>query len=66
MVGRKGDVNHRQWGRIFTKAILITGCLASTMLLFTRNDPMAVHPHLVGMFDSDFVHAIFGITILHQ
>ncbi|MBX9663211.1 hypothetical protein [Novosphingobium sp.] len=66
VVGRKGDVNHRKWGRIFTKAILITGCLALTMSLLTLYDPMTVHPHLVGKFDADFVRGMFGVMMLHN
>lgn len=66
VIGRKGSVNHRKWGRVFTRTILFTGCLAVLMSLFTLANPMGVHPHLVGRFDSGFVRGIFGWMMLHN
>jgi hypothetical protein len=64
VLGRKGGVNHRRWGRIFTIAVLITGSLAMTMSLFTLYAPLETHPHLVGLFDASFVRGIFGWMML--
>ena len=66
VIGRKGGVNHRKWGRIFTRCVLLTGSLAIAMSLLTLYDPMGVHPHLVGRFDEQFVRGIFGWLMLHN
>ena len=64
VLGRKGGAQHRRWGRIFTFALLATGCLAMTMSLFTLIAPMATHPHLEGRFDAGFIRGIFGWMML--
>jgi hypothetical protein len=66
VLGRKGGVNHRRWGRIFTWCVLLTGSFAIAMSLLTLYDPMGVHPHLVGRFDEPFVRGIFGWLMLHN
>ncbi len=66
VIGRKGSVNHRKWGRLFTRTVLLTGCLAIVMSLFTLADPMGMHPHLAGRFDAAFVRGIFGWMMLHN
>lgn len=66
VIGRKGSVNHRKWGRVFTRTILFTGCVAVLMSLFTLANPMGVHPHLVGRFDPGFVRGMFGWMMLHN
>jgi len=66
VIGRKGGVNHRRWGRIFTVAMLITGTLAVGMSLMTINDPLATHPHLSGRFEESFLRGIFGWMMLHM
>ena len=66
VIGRKGGVNHRKWGRLFTRAVLFTGCLAVVMSLFTLANPMGVHPHLIGRFEAGFVRGIFGCMLLHN
>lgn len=66
VIGRKGSVNHRKWGRVFTRTILFTGCVAVVMSLFTLANPMGVHPHLVGSFDPGFVRGMFGWMMLHN
>ncbi|MBR0656171.1 hypothetical protein GXW79_13900 [Roseomonas arctica] len=66
VIGRKGGVNHKRWGRIFTYAMLATGSFAVCMSVLTLVDPMATHPHLEGMFDAVFIRAIFGWLMLHM
>ncbi len=66
VIGRKGSVNHRKWGRVFTRAVLLTGCFAVAMSLLTLRDPMVVHPHLVGKFDDRFIRGVFGWMMLHN
>lgn len=66
VIGRKGGVNHRKWGRVFTRAVIITGCFALGMSLLTLRDPMVVHPHLVGQFDAVFLRGVFGWMMLHN
>ena len=66
VIGRKGSVNHRKWGRVFTYAVLLTGCFAVAMSLLTLRDPMVVHPHLVGKFDAVFLRGVFGWMMLHN
>jgi hypothetical protein len=65
VIGRKGGVNHRKWGRVFTYALLATGCFALCMSLLTLFDPMGTHPHLEGQFDAAFIRGLFGWMMLH-
>jgi hypothetical protein len=65
VIGRKGSVNHKRWGRIFTYALLVTGSLALSMSLLTLADPQGTHPHLVGRFDDGFIRGMFGHMMLH-
>ena len=66
VAGRKGGVNHRRWGRVFTVAMLITGTLALCMSSLTLLDPIGTHPHLEGMFEASFIRGIFGWMMLHM
>ena len=66
VIGRKGGVNHKRWGRVFTYAMLATGVFAVGMSILTLIEPMGTHPHLVGMFDAVFIRAIFGWLMLHM
>ncbi|WP_284178978.1 hypothetical protein [Rhabdaerophilum sp. SD176] len=64
--GRKGGVNHKRWGKVFNVCLLITSGLAVGMSLLTLLDPLGTHPHLVGLFEADFVRGIFGWMMLHN
>ncbi len=64
VLGRKGGINHRRWGRVFTTSLIITGSLAMLMSLLTLYGPLETHPHLVGQFDESFVRGIFGWMML--
>jgi hypothetical protein len=66
VLGRKGGVDHRKWGKIFTLAMLITGSLAICMSIMTLIDPMGTHPHMPAGYDEVFVRAIFGWLMLHM
>lgn len=66
VIGRKGGVNHKRWGRVFTYAMLATGVFAVGMSILTLIEPMGTHPHLEGMFDTVFIRAIFGWLMLHM
>jgi hypothetical protein len=64
VIGRKGGVNHRRWGRLFNRCMLITGVLAMCMATLTLIDPIGTHPHLEGLFDEAFIRGIFGWMML--
>lgn len=66
VIGRKGGVNHRRWGRVFNLCLLATGGFALGMSVLTLLDPFGTHPHLVGMFDAAFIRGIFGWMMLHN
>jgi hypothetical protein len=66
ILGRKGGVNHRRWGRVFTIAMLCTGSFAVCMSVFTLSAPFETHPHLAERFDAVFIRAIFGWLMLHM
>ncbi len=66
VIGRKGSVNHKRWGKVFTICMLATGSFAVCMSLLTIFDPMGTHPHLEGMFEAPFIRGIFGWLMLHM
>jgi hypothetical protein len=66
VIGRKGGVNHKRWGKVFTICMLATGSFAICMSLLTIFDPMGTHPHLEGMFEAPFIRGIFGWLMLHM
>jgi hypothetical protein len=57
VIGRKGGPAHRQWGRVFTHSMLVTGAAAIGISTCTLLDPVATHPHLP---DAPWVSGIFG------
>jgi hypothetical protein len=65
VIGRKGGVNHKKWGKVFTIALLATGSIAIAMSLMTLADPIGTHPHLQDKFDAAFIRGIFGWMMLH-
>lgn len=66
VIGRKGGVDHRRWGRVFTRSLLVTGTVAIAMSLLTLHDPIGTHPHLEGRFEPEFIRGIFGWMMLHN
>jgi hypothetical protein len=66
VIGRKGGVDHKRWGRLFTRCMLATGALACAMSLLTLAAPMATHPHLAGKLDAAFIQGVFGWMMLYM
>ncbi|GIU66566.1 hypothetical protein [Candidatus Phycosocius spiralis] len=62
VLGRKGSPNHRLWGKIFARTILMAGFIAVLLSLCTLIDPLSTHPHLK---DPVFVRGIFGIMMFY-
>lgn len=57
VLARKGSLPHRQWGRVFTTSMLVTGTAAIGISTFTLLDPLATHPHLQ---NAAWISGIFG------
>ena len=64
VIGRKGAVNHRKWGQVFSLSLLCTGWFALAMSLLSLFDPLGTHPQLDGRFSADFVRGFFGHLML--
>jgi hypothetical protein len=62
VIGRKGGVHHRRWGRWFAWAMLVNGVLAAGMAACTLADPLGTHPKLT---DAELVRGIFGWMMLY-
>ena len=37
VLGRKGGANHARWGKVFTFALLITGCVVAALAVIRVN-----------------------------
>ncbi|NBU25273.1 MAG: hypothetical protein EBS39_06605 [Gammaproteobacteria bacterium] len=59
VIGRKGGVAHKRWGKVFTWTMLATGTAAIGISACTLIDPLATHPHLVGA-GATWIRGIFG------
>ena len=66
LMGRKGSTEHKRWGRVFTTALLFTGCFAVGMSTLTVLDPVGMHPHLAGRFSPEWLRGMFGWMMLHN
>lgn len=62
VLGKKGNRNHRLWGKVFARAILAAGFVALLLSICTLIDPLGTHPHLK---DPVFVRGIFGIMMFY-
>lgn len=62
VIGRKGGVNHKRWGRWFAWAMLVNGVLAAGMAACTLTDPLGTHPKLT---DVPLIRGIFGWMMLY-
>ncbi len=62
VIGRKGGVNHKRWGRWFAWAMLTNGVLAAAMAACTLIDPLPTHPKLT---DVALIRGIFGWMMLY-
>lgn len=65
VIGAKGGETHRRAGRIFTKALLVTGACAIGMSLLTLLAPFDTHPQLAGRFEAPFIRGVFGWMMLY-
>lgn len=61
VLSRKGSLQHRQWGRVFTWSMLVTGTAAIGIAFSTLIDPLNTHPHLK---DAEWIRGIFGWMML--
>lgn len=57
VIGRKGGPQHKRWGHIFARSMLVTGALAFAISTVTLIDPIGTHPHIP---DPVMVRGIFG------
>lgn len=63
VIGRKGGVNHRKWGKIFCQSMLGVGTLAIGISGTTLLDPVGTHAHMT--FDPAFIAGVFGWMMLY-
>jgi hypothetical protein len=64
VIGRKGGVNHKLWGKWFAWAMLINGVLAGILALCTLIDPLPTHAKLK-LTDPVLIRGIFGWMMLY-
>jgi hypothetical protein len=65
VIGRKGGVSHRRFGRVFTYAMLATGTAAIGISTCTILAPVETHPHLEASFGAALIRGIFGWMMLY-
>lgn len=68
VLSRKGGKTHRQWGRLFTIAMLVAATCAIGMSTLTLLDPVGTHPHLIHhaqFSDPALIRGIFGWMMLY-
>jgi hypothetical protein len=68
VMGRKGSVEHRRFGRLFINTMLLTGSFAIGISLTTLYAPTETHPHLAthALFqDPALIRGIFGWMMLY-
>ncbi len=65
VVARKGGLLHRNWGRVFTYAMLVTGTAAIGISTCTILAPVETHPHLEASFGAPLIQGIFGWMMLY-
>lgn len=62
VIGKKGGHAHKLWGRVFARALLLTGILAIGISLVTLLYPLETHPF---SDDAAMVRGIFGWMMLY-
>lgn len=68
VAGKKGGVNHRRFGKLFTAMMLTTGAVAIGIACTTLSDPAGTHPHLLehpDFGDTALIAGIFGWMMLY-
>ncbi len=63
VIGRKGGVNHRKFGKVFSYLMLVTASMAIGMGTCTILAPLETHPHLSR--PAEWVRGIFGWMMLY-
>ena len=62
LFARKGGALHRAWGRVFARALLITGVLAIGISLVSLRWPLETHPF---SDDATLIRGLFGWMMLY-
>ncbi|MEM7611331.1 MAG: hypothetical protein AAF270_06620 [Pseudomonadota bacterium] len=62
IIGRKGSKLHKQWGKVFAYALLITGAIAIGISICTLIAPLETHPFFD---DAALIRALFGWMMLY-
>ncbi|MEO0575101.1 MAG: hypothetical protein AAF004_06525 [Pseudomonadota bacterium] len=62
IVGRKGSALHKQWGKVFAYALLVTGAVAIGISICTLAAPLETHPQFD---DAATVRGLFGWMMLY-
>lgn len=62
IIGRKGSVNHKLWGKVFAWSLLLTGSFAVGISVCTLTYPLETHPFWE---DAALVRGVFGWMMLY-
>jgi hypothetical protein len=62
VIGLKGGQTHKRWGRIFARALFVTGLSAIGMSFCTLAYPLELHPKIA---DAALVRGMFGWMMLY-
>lgn len=70
IIGQKGGRNHKRWGQVFARSMLVTGTLAIGISLCTLHSPLATHAFAndaqAGFAgDAALVRGVFGWMMLY-
>jgi hypothetical protein len=63
VIGKKGAINHRFWGKLFCWLMMVTASMALSMGVCTLRDPVATHPHL--LMEPVMTQAVFGWMMIY-
>lgn len=63
VIGKKGAMNHRFWGKMFCWLMIVTASMAFSMGVCTLRDPVATHPHL--LMEPAMTQAVFGWMMIY-
>lgn len=68
IASQKGGRNHRRWGRIFVRLMLVTGSIAIGISSCSLIAPIATHPHLLDhpeWGEAPIIRGVFGWMMLY-
>jgi len=63
VIGRKGAIPHRYWGKLFCWLMMVTASMAFSMGVCTLRDPVNTHPHLD--MEPAMTQAVFGWMMIY-